>query len=299
MIQSPMQICRERKLETLAVVFALILALLVPGMLGLAALLGGSTASSWLQAYEPIVYLEAGVDDDAAEALRAEVEGWSTVASARIRGPKEAHAALADRLGEETVQGLGVAPGMLPTSLVLEPAAPVAGHIDLVSRVSALEARMEVDAVDVPSSGALRVLVLVGIAWAAAIGLGLLGLLACAVLLFDYLRRLREAEDDLLAVLEVFGASPGSLRRPTIVRGAVLGLWAGAGVSGVLVTSVLLWQSYAPALLGVEAVAAVGAWPLAIAPLLVGPVFGTVVGMAAAGVLHRRRKVAPRALLAY
>lgn len=290
MIRAPMRACSEHRLETSAVVVTMILALFVPSFLGLVALLSHDAGAAWLEAYRPIVYLEPDASEESVARLAAEMSEWPGVESVEVRQPEDAYAVLDERLGADELDSLGVTASMFPVSLEVIPRYPVAGHVDFVAEVASLEARMEVDAVDVPSSVALRLVSAANLMAMVAGVLGLLALLAAGVALSAYLRRLRELETDLEAVLGIFGAYPHDIRRPTLIRGTVLGLWSGIGVTVLLSATLAIWQAQAPPAIGLEAFISPWTWPLAAIPVLAGPALGAVVGwLSAAGGAHRTR----------
>lgn len=276
MIRSPLEVCRERKWETAAVSFAVVVVLGIPLGFTLFALAAYDAAEQWLESYTPIVYLAPDTSEEAANKLAQEIAEWPLVAAATVRTAEEAHGALEERLGVDSIQHLGVTAGMLPTSIVLSPAVPVAGHIDLVARASALEARMEVDAVEVPSSSAMRVVHFAALGGVVAALLALLGIGAAAVLLLSFFERLRNVDDETDRVLALFGAHPSELRRPSLLRGLAVGTACGVAVSCAACFGLLVWQLYAPHVVGVDVSLPVVAWSVAAAPLVLVPVIGFV-----------------------
>ncbi len=290
MIRSPMVACGERRLETAAVVVTLVLALFVPSVLGLGAILSHDAGKAWLEAYRPIVYLHPDTSNEGVDRLVEEVSGWHGVERVDVRRSKDSFEVLSERLGADDLDALGVTPSMFPVSLEIVPRYPVAGHVDLVASVSALEARMEVDAVDVPGAVPLRLVSMAHVVGLIALLLGILALVAAGIALFTYLIRIRESERDLEAVLGIFGAYPAELRRASLIRGGVLGLWSGLGVALLLGAVLAIWQAQAPATLGLEGFISIWTWPLVSLPVLVGPGLGIVVGFAASkGHGHRTR----------
>lgn len=274
MIRSPLEVCRERKWETVAVSFAVVVVLAIPLSIALVSLCTRSAVEDWLGEYTPIVYLQPETSSESAKELAAEIGEWPLVAEASVREPEQAHADLVRRLGEDSVTELGVTSAMLPTSIIVEPSVPVVGHIDLVSRVAGLEARMEVHSVELPSSGAMEAVEFAATALIAAGLLGLFGIFAAAVLLLSYLERLRRGDDESDRVIALFGAYRSELRRPTIVRGLTLGAACGAFVTSLGCFSLLAWQMYAPHLMGVDISLPAGAWSVAATPVLIVPVVG-------------------------
>lgn len=274
MIRSPLEVCRERKWETMAVSFAVIVVLAIPLSIALVSLCTRSAVEDWLGEYTPIVYLQPQTSSEAAGELADEVRQWPLVADAVVRPPTEAHGDLVRRLGEGSVEELGVTPQMLPASVVVEPSVPVVGHLDLVSRVAGLEARMEVHSVELPSSEAMEAVQLTATALVVAALLSLFGVFAAAVLLLSYLERLRRGDEESDRVTALFGAYRSELRRPTIVRGLAIGAACGAFVTFVGCFGLLAWQMYAPHLLGVDISLPGGAWSVAVTPVLIVPVVG-------------------------
>lgn len=261
--------------------FAVVVVVAIPVVLALTALCAQSAATQWLSSYTPIVYLEADTSGASAQALAQELGEWSLVKEAVVRAPEDAHAVLVARLGADVVTELGITPTMLPTSIVLEPALPVVGHIDLVSRVAGLEARAEVDAVEVPSSDAMQVVTLAGVGLGVAAFLALFGLFAALALLLGYLERLRRADEDVDRVVALFGAYSGELRRPTLVRGLALGTACGIFVSLGGAVALLSWQLWSVNLVGTASSAPAVAWSVVASPVLLIPILGLVAAFAA------------------
>jgi cell division protein FtsX len=274
MIQPPLQACADRKWQTAAVSFAVMVVIAIPLALAVSALCARSAAADWLASYTPVVYLEADASSEQAEKLAAEMREWPLVATVEVRTPDGAHADLTDRLGEDVVAELGVTPGMLPTSILLQPAVPLAGHIDLVARVSGLEARPDVDAVEVPSSDAMQVVSFAAVGLGIAVLLAAFGLLAALILLAGYLRRLRESDSDSDRVLALFGAQARDLRRPTLLRGLSLGAACGVGVSLLGAVALLSWQVWSAYLVGVAVSTPTAAWSVVASPSLLIPTLG-------------------------
>ena len=288
MIRPAVDALKARRFETLAVTLLLSLAAMLPGALAISGANAHAHASGWLEAYQPVIYLEPeGVAQAQVQALRAEVEAMPMVRTARLRAPDQALEELRAKLGPERVQQLGLSEAMMPTSLVLEPMVPLHGHIQLAARVSGLEAREMVHAVDVPSASALR---LMEAARATVMLSGLIVLLltlVATVLLATFLRRLRDDERDEIALLEMFGASRSDLVRPTMLRGAALGLCAGLLASGSLLMGQLMVGRWAALISGVAA-STLWIWALVLSPLILLPVLGLFVGR-----LSARRAMRP------
>lgn len=274
MIHPPLEACRQRKWETIAVAFAVVVVVSIPVSLAVFALCAQSAATQWLASYTPIVYLEPGTTEAQAEALASEISGWSLAESATVRTPQVAHSTLNERLGADLVEQLGITPSMLPMSILVEPSMPVVGHIDLVSRVSGLEARMEVDGVEVPSSDAMQVITVAGAVLALAALFALFGLLAAMVLLLSYLERLRGADADVDRVTALFGAYSSDLRRPTFVRGLAIASGCGMLISVGGAVLLLGWQVSSVHLLGAASGPSTTTWGVVALPVLVLPIVG-------------------------
>lgn len=298
MIQPAMQICREKRWETLSMLVSASLALFLPMLLVVLMLAGRDAAQGWLVGYNPVIYLNYDVSEEAVSALALEVEGWSTVETVKVRKPSDALKDLEGRLGVSQVRELGVSSSMLPASIVVEPSAAVVGHIDLVSRIVALEARMEVHSVQVPDSAALRVLSMTAMILTFAAILGLLGLIAFGLIMGEFLYRLQVSERNQNDVLAIFGASGAMLRRPTLLRGMVLGAWVGGLTAIGLSFSLVMIQGMLHAMMGVS-LAMLGVWPLVAVPLLLGPMFGLGLAVLLTKPSRRPTQLVPRLLNAY
>jgi cell division transport system permease protein len=269
---------KHRKLDTLASVAVLAMALLVPCVLALAAALSSEAAHSYLRAYRPVVYLQADAEQATGEALAEELAARTSVAEATLRTPEDALETLEQRLGSEEVAHLGISASMLPYSIVLEPALPVLGHLDLIAGVSGLQARAEVASVDLPSPQAARTLSFVR--WLLVLAGAALIVLVLAALgqLRLYLMCLMDDHKRESHLLAVFGAPPSRLRRPTLMRGISVGLAAGVAAFGVLFILLLLWQNAREHVIGPTHVAAGFSWVVVAAPIILGPLAGLISG---------------------
>jgi hypothetical protein len=283
---------RRRKAETATTIAVLAFALILPCMAVLAAAFVGDAARSYLEAYQPIVYLSSDAGSDEADEIAAELGGWPTVDDATVRTPDDAFAVLQERLGNQEVAKLGVSAKMLPYSVSLEPSTPVLGHLDLIAAVSGLEARMEVESIDVPSPRAAQTLSFVR--WLLWLGGVLLVVLVATGIGQGraYLLRLEDELQDESELLALFGAPPAKLSRATLVRGVTLGAWAGAVAFGGLFVLLLLWQDARPAVLGIAHGTSAWSWSawswVAVAvPLVLGPLFGLI----AAWIANRSRRM--------
>jgi cell division protein FtsX len=269
---------KERKVETATTVAVLAFALVIPCLAVLAAAFVGDVAKTYLEAYEPIVYLTADAQEADAKTLAEELGAWPAVGEAKLRTPDEAFSQLQERLGNGEVAKLGVSAKMLPYSVVLQPSTPVAGHLDLIAEISGLEARMEVESVDVPSAQAAKALSFVR--WLLWLGAGLLVVLVVTGVsqVRGYLVRLADESTRETELLALFGAPPSKLRRASLVRGVTIGVWAGVVAFAGLFALLLMWQDARPVLVGVAHGASAWSWAVIAAPVIFGPLFGATAG---------------------
>lgn len=279
MLRPPLQSLYDRKKRTILTASMLAVALVIPVILALGATTTFSIARQKLDSYRPIIYLTTGASQDAAEQLRDEISQWSTVASVTKRSSADALQQLEKRLGPEHVRSLGLTKEMLPNSLIVEPKIPLAGHIQLIARVAGLEARMEVDSVDIPSPDALKTLRLTGLATAATCFLLLMLTLSALTALANFLRTLEHHERHELAILELFGADDSALRRPTLLRGIAVGLWSGIAATSLVSLALVIWQADLILALGQLKIFSATSIFIVALPLLLGPLLGLLAGM--------------------
>ena len=285
MLRPPLQSLYDRKKRSILTATMLAVALVIPVVLALGATTTFSIARQKLDSYRPIIYHTTDASADAGEQLRDEISQWPTVASVTKRSSADALQQLEKRLGPEHVRSLGLTKEMLPNSLIIEPKIPLAGHIQLISRVAGLEARMEVDSVDIPSASALRTLRLTGIATAATCFLLLMLTLSALTALANFLRTLEHHERHELAILELFGADDSALRRPTLIRGIAIGLWSGVAATALVGLSLVIWQADLVLALGQLKIFSATSFLIVALPLLLGPLLGLL-----AGIVVTRRK---------
>lgn len=288
MLRPPLQSLYDRKRRTFLTATMLTVALVIPVVLALAATTTFSIARQKLDNFRPIIYLTTDASADAAEQLRSEISQWSSVAKVTQRSPADALQQLETRLGPEHIRDLGLTKEMLPNSLILEPTIPLAGHIQLIARVAGLEARMEVDSVEIPSASALKTLRLTGLATAATCFLLLMFTLSALNALAGFLRTLEHHERHELAILEIFGADDSALRRPSLLRGITIGIWSGIAATTLTGLALIIWQNDLALALGQLKIFTATSFLLLAAPLLIGPILGLL-----AGLIVTRRKIHP------
>ncbi|MFW5968631.1 MAG: permease-like cell division protein FtsX [Persicimonas sp.] len=265
-------------LRALVAVAVLFFALLLPSALALVACVTTEVADGYLDAFRPVVYLEAGAQTDEADALVDELQSWSAVKSATVRTPGEAHADLNERLGPDETARLGVDEGMLPYSIVVEPTVPVFGHARLLADVSALEVRSHIARVDIPSGKAVEALSVARWMLAFGILLAVGSLLAGLGHLRDSLVRRAEHDAERRRLLEMFGATPGSLSRPILTGGVTVGAVAGVAATVALGLVLAVWYGAQPQLIGQSFRGSGGVWLTLFVPMAVGPLIGLAAG---------------------
>lgn len=247
MLRSPLEALDDHRWQTVGVVVLLAAALWMAAATAASLQQLEAASQGWFEAFVPAVYLEADVEDRSVETLVEELEDWSGVRGVDVEDPEIAYRRLEEQLGAREVRDLEIDERMMPVRVVVRPETWRPGTVDLVARVEALEERDHVVAVDVPSAEVgervdrIR-MVLFGTA--AVVAVALLGALASLVLL---LRRLQRSERREHHLLEVFGASPASLRRVSLWRGMFVGAVAGlvaavAFVAWSLVVDELIYE---------------------------------------------------------
>lgn len=278
MLRPANDLLKDRKAETATAVAVLAFALILPCVAVLAAAFVGDAAETYLDAYRPIVYLSADAKEAEATVLADELGEWTSVGEAKLRTPSEAFSQLQERLGNQEVAKLGVSAKMLPYSVELVPSTPVVGHLDLIAEASGLEARMEVESVDVPSAQAAKALSFVR--WLLWLGAAMLIVLVITGIsqVRGFLIRLADDSTRETELLALFGAPPSKLERASLVRGVTVGVWAGVIAFGALLTLLLMWQDARAVIVGVEHGASAWSWAVIAAPVLLGPLCGAVAG---------------------
>lgn len=283
MIDSPAQALRRRRWETLGVMFLLALAMFLPGVLLMGAERVHAHTESWLLSYQPVIYVQEGATAEQVTALTDELSRWPGVEQVLLHDRDQALAELSAELGEERVHHLGISSAMLPRSVELVPGVPLQGHIELASKVAALEVREEVAAVDVPDSEALKLMAFMRTMAVCAILLCALLTATALVMASAFLRRLQDEERDMSELLEVFGATRRSLARPSMARSLILSAWAGGGATMALFVAQLNLTRWIGQLFGTQAPVPL-TWIIVFLPLLCSPFVGLLLGRLTMGV---------------
>lgn len=172
------------------------------------------------------VYLDAGLDGSAADAIAATLRARRDIAKVELRTPQQGLEELRAGGVGDTVDALGANP--LPHLLLVTPLG------DEARLASALESIEGVDLVQHDAAWRERLSRWLGfgerLAWvlAALLGAGALLVVGNTVRLDIQSRR------DELGVLQLLGATDGFIRRPFLYLGACYGVLAGALALGVL-----------------------------------------------------------------
>jgi cell division protein FtsX len=265
-------------METVAVVVLLSMAMVLPAGVAAAGLSARVGAEAWLASYRPVVYLARQTGSEATGQLVEELEGWTLISQVVHRTPAQAMSDLEQRLGKDELARLGIKESMLPHSLIIEPALPVVGHVELASRLAGLEARMEITNVDIPSPLALRTLSSVKWLLLTALAMILLFVLTAAYLTAAHLRALQRRERQEWLVLELLGATRAEMRQPTMIRALTIGLAAG-GLGMVLHgTGLGILQHHGPQLIGGVKAFSATVWMTTLVPLIGAPLLGLLAG---------------------
>lgn len=278
MLRPATEILREHIGEAVLSVTMLAIALVAVGAAVFAASSLDRISRVWISEYRPVVYLAPGAGSTEANALSEQVGSWGEVERAEVRTPGDAYRTASSRIGEESLTRVGVEPEVFPYSLVVRPAGGH-GDVELVAQLEALETRENVDSVDVPSESvresldAARWIVLGGLVPFGILLVGAFGQLG------SLLRRLRRSERRELLLAERFGAGRMELARALLLRGGVLGLWAGLFASGIFLVIALSWRTMETSMFGGALAATPGIWWVVAVPLLLGPLGGAGIGL--------------------
>ena len=193
----------------------------------------------WQRIHDLSLFLGDDQDDQAAEALARRLGKDPDIAAVRVITRDQALAELRQQADlEEALKLLGENP--LPPVVVVSPRDPTPERLQaLQTRLSALP---QVDAVQLDSRWVARLQALLELARRIATLLGLLSVIAVAVIVGNTLRLVAQAHTEELRVSRLLGATDGQLRRPFLYTGLIYGL-AGAFTAWLLVLAGGLWLS--------------------------------------------------------
>ena len=278
MLRSPLESLGRHRLATVGVVMALAASMWLMAALGASVVQIQAGAVAWWEQFVPVVYLEEGVDEAEVAYLREEIEEWSAVASVTVETADEFVDRLKAEFGTEEVEAMGVEASMMPTALIVEPRVWQIGEAELVARLEAMEVRRSVMDVEAPEPGVLSWMesgrsLLIGAVVAVVVVAG-----ASLVGMVGLLRNIQHRHRRENHLLEVFGASPGALRRPTVIRGLALGTAGGLMAALGFLPWALALDGFFVAIVGVGAMPATVSAIWALGLIAAGVVVGLVAG---------------------
>lgn len=228
MLKSPLSALSEYRLPTLGVVLTMAAALWLVAAVAALSLEVRSAGEQWWDSFYPVAYLDVGPESDEFIEFVDELEAWIGVAGVDVETPEEMLQRLEEQFGENEIRQMGVDATMMPTAVVIRPELWRPGQVDLIARVEALEVRPYVVAVDAPRGEALSWMDGGRLVIAGGLVVILAGLLGSMIGLAGLLRRFQERERHTNHLLEIFGAPPKALIRPTILRALAIGAASGA-----------------------------------------------------------------------
>ena len=275
LLPSSRQIGRERPAETCALVVLVALALSGPIALYFVSTSVRAAAHGWLDAFRPVVYLSVDQSDERAHSLKREITDWRGVGGVQVRPPDEGLETVRRRLGPRSIEEMELTESMFPYSLVVELESHSGRELDLVSRLSALQTRDAIEAVDVPSSRTQSLLTYAR--WGGWGGLvaGVLGLATTVLQMTWVLEGQLRTRRDLIASLVRHGATPAQLKRYPLTWGTTLGAWGGGlGFALLLGVGIVWYRLEAHWFGGHTGLESAWRWGLLVVPLLLGPLLG-------------------------
>lgn len=278
MLRSPLASVSRQPVAAVGAVLMLGASLWLLAALGASIVQLQQGTQSWWEQFGPAIFLESSVETEEVQSLGEEIESWSQVSSVYVEPPEEVADRLKEAVGRQEFEAMKVDESMMPTVLVVEPVLWRPGEVDLAARLEAMEVRQSVIEVDTPDPEALSWLergrkLVVG-----AVVVVLLGSGGAAIGVGSFLRRIQRRQRRENYLLEIFGASPKRLRRPTMVRGMVLGAVAGL-MAGVAFLPWAIWlDGFAAQWAGAEAMTATDSALWSLGLVAAGWAVGTVVG---------------------
>jgi cell division transport system permease protein len=234
---------RRRPGEFALVTGTVMLALLLPGAILIAARNVERRLAGWGEAAHLVVYLRDGAGEAEAAHLAAAVGQVAGVASVRRVSRAEAFRQLKDGLGNEAALLDGVEERFLPESIELRLRAglwPLARVSPLVERLRRTPAVAEVEFAGEWANRLGRIRAAVGIASTVAL---VLALLVCVYVAGSAARLAAHARRDEIAIHKLVGATDRFVRAPFLLQGGLQGL-LGAGLAALALW--LAFRSYAP-----------------------------------------------------
>ena len=213
------------------------IALALPTALDLAVDNLGQLADDWRRGADISLFLTPDSDDNAANELAQHLRGDPQIATVRVITREQALEELRQRAGiGEALDLLDENP--LPPVVVVSPASNEATHLAaLRQRLAQLP---KVDLAQMDTQWVERLQAILHLADRLATLLGLLTVVAVAVIVGNTLRLVGQSYTPELRVSRLLGATDADLRRPFLYSGLLYGL-AGALVAWVIILLGLAW----------------------------------------------------------
>lgn len=224
----------------------------------------GRMVKGWSDEIQVFVYLGDGVDQGAAETLRARVASYPEVKAVRYVSRERAWEDFRKTLGAQSGILDGLDAKVLPASLDLELRSAFRSReavLGLARRVEALEG---VQDVEYPETWLEKVRVLmVGVEWLKWVLGGFLFLVACLIV-GSTIKLAIVSRQDEIRIMQLVGAADGLIKAPFVIEGMVQGLAGGCAALVLLRASfsLLTADALAPfgALAPVEQLAFLDPW---------------------------------------
>lgn len=299
MLRSPLEALGEQPATTAAAILALAAWLWMAAASATVYLQLKPTADAWFERSAPVVYLQPGAAEADIDELAREIEQWSQVEHTEFRSSEELLEALEERIGEEDTAALGIDGTVMPSGLVVVPRIWWADGVEFGERLETLVDRQSVVGIDAPEGRFVEWLRRGRTASVAVAICVVVGLAATLVMFGAVLRRMQRREWREKHLLEVFGASPASLKRATLVRGTAVGLAAGlVGATGYLPWTLIV-DEMAVGVAGAGELSPVEAAAGAVGIAAVGLVIGVAAGWLCRGATKETDERAMKSLLTW
>ncbi len=187
----------------------------------------------WSDEIQVFVYLDDGVDQAAAEAVRARLADYPEVKAARYVSREQAWEEFGKTLGSQSGILEGLDPAMLPASVDIDLRSGYRSReavLGLVRRLAALEGVQEVE---YPETWLEKLrLLMVGIEWLKWV-LGSFLFLVAFLIVGSTIKLAILARRDEIEIMQLVGAADGLIKAPFVIEGMIQGL-VGAGLALVL-----------------------------------------------------------------
>ncbi|MFN7960317.1 MAG: permease-like cell division protein FtsX [Thermoanaerobaculia bacterium] len=249
----------------------------------------GGLVEHWRQERKVVVYLEPGAAPEAAEALRAELEGLPFVRAAQLVSAGEARSRFLQLF--PSLESLVDQPGSvgLPASveLSLRPAGS-GGREPPAGWAAQLEARPGVDLVDDDRDWVSQLTAVLAVGRALGLCLGLVLLAGAVFTIASVVRLTAYLYADEIAIMRLVGATEFFIRGPFYAEGLLQGLFGGLLATGALAAAFELAKARVASTLWGSMLLGRFLSPLELAGLVA---FGTLAGLAGAVISLRRERL--------